>query len=102
MSITVKVTEFIPPNGRTKERSVELPNDCAVGYEALVRKGCRLTVEHLPTGGFSQCIEHPEGDYDNQIFSKASQGQQILVDMVKQFGNGSQFDRWLEDVTGID
>lgn len=101
----VKMTQFIPPRGHQEIREVEVSNDCAVGYEALTRKGCRLTIERLMTGHISMCIEHEEGDYDlvlvpRSALSRASQVD-VLERMIKSF-NSMKFDTWLDDVKGTD
>jgi hypothetical protein len=68
----VAVTEFVRPNGRQKDEKLEVANYCAVGYEAMKRKGCRLTAE-LIINVVSCCIEHPEGDYTTQIVANGQQ-----------------------------
>jgi hypothetical protein len=95
--MVVEVIQFISPRGEQRERSTELPDDCAVGYEALRRKNCRLTAEVLMTGSVSQCIEHEEGDYDIEICANGPEIQEKLADMVRRF-DGAAFDRWLAEI----
>jgi len=95
--ITVEITQFIAPHGEQRMRSAEVPDDCAVGYEALRRHGCRLTAEVLMTGHVSQCVEHDEGDYDIQITTNGSAVQGALVKMLRAF-DGAKFAEWLAEV----
>ena len=93
--MTVDITQFIAPNGEQVIRHCEVPNDCGVGYEALKRKGCRLTAEVLLTGHVSQCIEHEEGDFAIQVTANGIDVLDALVKMIREF-NGAAFDRWLK------
>jgi hypothetical protein len=95
---TVEITQFIAPHGEQRQRSLEVPNDCAVGYEALQRHGCRLTAEVLMGGQVSQCIEHSEGDYAIEITSNGPEVQAALVKMLRAF-DGTDFEKWLKGVT---
>lgn len=95
--ITVEITQFIAPHGEQRLRHAEVPNDCAVGYEALRRHGCRLTAEVLMTGHVSQCIEHEEGDYDMEVTENGPVVQESLVKMLRKF-DGAEFERWLKNM----
>jgi hypothetical protein len=95
--ITVKITQFIAPHGEQRERSCEVPDDCAVGYEALKRHGCRLTAEILTMGMVSQCVEHEEGDFLIEITPNGPQVQEALVKMLREF-DGAKFTEWLAEV----
>jgi hypothetical protein len=94
MSIAVEITQFHRPNGRTTLEFTDLPNDCAVGYEAMKRHGCRLTAEEI-YGNISVCIEHPEGDYDIEVVANGPKVQEALADMLRRFDGGS-FQKWLK------
>lgn len=94
----VVVIQFIAPFGEQREQSVEVPNDCAVGYEALRRHGCRLTAEVLMTGLVSQCIEHEEGDYDIRITKNGPEVMTELGTMIREF-DGAKFEEWLAELT---
>lgn len=94
----VKVTQFQRPNGRTNTVSTEVPNDCAVGYEAMQRKGCRLTAEVLPNSLVSLCIEHPEGDYYIQLARNGPKVQATIAEALRNFDEVA-FDEWLKAVT---
>ena len=76
----VKITQFIAPHGEQRERTCEVPDDCALGYESLKRHGCRLTAEVLMTGAVSQTIEHEEGDFLIEITSNGPAVQEALED----------------------
>ena len=93
----VEVTQFHRPNGRQTQERTELPNDCAVGYEAMRRKECRLTAEVLSSGLVSVCIEHEEGDFDIHIVENGPKVQTAIADMLRKF-DGAIFDGWLEAV----
>jgi hypothetical protein len=91
----VKITQFIPPRRRQEERSCEVPNDCAPGYESLNRHGCRLTAEVLMTGLVSQTVEHEIGDYLVEITPNGPEVQTALIKMLHEF-DGAKFEKWLE------
>ena len=88
----------IAPHGEQRPRSAEVPNDCAVGYEALRRKGCRLTAEVLITGHVSQTVEHKEGDFLIEITNNGPEVKEALIKMLREF-DGKQFDDWLTGIT---
>ena len=94
----VEVTEFILPNARQEKHNVEVPDDCAVGYESLKRHGCRLTAERLMTGVISQCIEHEEGDYDMRLTTNGPAVLSALAEMIRAF-DGVKFEEWLKALT---
>jgi hypothetical protein len=95
----VKIIQFIPPRGKQRERSCEVPNDCAVGYESLKRHGCRLTAEVLIGGLVSQAVEHEDGDFLIEITFNGPDVQDALVKMLREF-DGVKFDKWLRDIQG--
>jgi hypothetical protein len=99
----IDIIQFIPPRGRQELRQIEVPDDCAVGYESMRRHGCRLTVETLMTGMVSTCIEHEEGDYDIKLLrlpgrpGKLQTLPQAVTAMLQRF-DGAKFEKWLEEV----
>lgn len=95
--MTVEVVQFIAPHGEARVRHTEVPDDCAVGYEALRRHKCRLTAEILMTGHVSQCIEHEEGDYDIAVTANGPAVQEALVKMLRDF-DGTKFKEWLREL----
>jgi hypothetical protein len=96
--ITVKITQFIQPHGEQRVRFCEVPDDCAVGYEALTRKGCKLTAEVLAMGLVSQTVEHEEGDFLIEITANGPAVQEALIKMLREF-DGAKFDEWLKGMT---
>jgi len=95
--VRVEITQFIAPHGERRVRQAEVPSDCAVGYEALRRHGCRLTAEVLIGGLVSQCIEHEEGDYAIEVTKNGPEVQAALVKMLREF-DGAAFTRWLKNI----
>lgn len=95
--ITVEITQFIAPHGEQRLRHAEVPDDCAVGYEALRRHKCRLTAEVLMGGQVSQCIEHDEGDYAIEITENGPAVQEALTKMLRDF-DGAKFEQWLKSM----
>lgn len=96
--ITVEIIQFIAPHGEQRNRSAEVPDDCAVGYEALCRNKCRLTAEVLMTGYVSQCIEHDDGDFDIRVTPNGPEVSKVLADMIRSF-DGAAFTEWLKEAT---
>lgn len=97
----VSVINFIPPRGRQETLTVDIPDDCAVGYEAIRRHNCRLTVERLMTGHISQCIEHEEGDYAIEICANSPKAPEVLAKMIRSFDSVA-FEKWLLELTGCE
>lgn len=95
----VEITQYIQPHGEQRQRFCEVPDDCAVGYEALRRKRCRLTAEVLSMGQVSQCIEHDEGDYACEVTDNGPAVTEALIKMLREF-EGADFDAWLMDMQG--
>jgi hypothetical protein len=93
----VKITQFIAPHGEQRERSCEVPDDCAVGYESLKRHGCRLTAEVLMGGMVSQTVEHEDGDFLIEITPNGPEVQEALIKMLREF-DGAKFEAWLQEV----
>jgi hypothetical protein len=89
----VEVVEFVRPDGRQKNEKLEVANDCAVGYEAMQRKGCRLTAE-LIINAVSCCIEHPEGDFSIVVVANGPLVRDAYEAMLRKF-DGAVFDKWL-------
>lgn len=90
----VEITQFIAPDGEQRQRFAEVPDDCAVGYEALRRKGCRLTAEVIIGGHVSQTVEHEEGDFLIEVTPNGPEVTQALIKMLREF-DGKDFDEWL-------
>ncbi len=93
----VEVTEFVRPNGAPRKHSVEVPDDCAVGYESLKRHKCRLTAESLMTGAVSQTVEHEEGDFLIEVTFAGQSNEEALIKMLREF-DGAKFEEWLKEV----
>lgn len=93
----VEVTEFVRPNGEPRKHLVAVADDCAVGYEALRRKGCQLTAEYLMTGAVSQTVEHHEGDFLIEVTFEHKDNIPALEKMLREF-DGAKFDEWLKEV----
>jgi hypothetical protein len=96
-TFTVEVTQYHRPRGRKTLEHTQLPNDCAVGYEALTRKNCRLTAESI-FSNVNLCIEHDAGDYVSLIVPNGPEVQRALANAVRAF-DVVKFDQWLEAVT---
>jgi len=94
----VEITQFIAPHGEQRIRSCEVPDDCAVGYEALRRKKCRLTAEVLSMGLVSQTVEHEDGDFLIEVTPNGPEVQAALIKMLREF-DGKAFDEWLQEVS---
>jgi hypothetical protein len=92
-----EITQFHRPNGRTTQEKTNLPDDCAVGYEAIKRHGCRLTAEAVLNNLVSLCIEHPEGDYDIEVVANGPEVQSAIASMLRRF-NGAAFELWLKEL----
>ncbi len=88
--LVVEVTQFIPPNGKTRDISIEVPDDLTEKYTEMRSLGLRLTVEKLMTGIISLCIENPEyGDFKMKLFPdhdpEGPDDLTELIDIIREF-----------------
>ena len=60
----VDVVQFLMPDGRQKEITTELPDECEGLYRNMLECGCRFEAEVLTTGEVSVTISDDEGDVD--------------------------------------
>jgi len=98
--LAVEITQFIPPNGRTAELLVDVPDDLTEQYTQIRSLGLRLTVEKLMTGIVSLCIENAEyGDFKIKLFKdrdpEGPDNIDPLIDIIREF-NVEEYARWLE------
>ncbi len=94
--LIVEVTQFIPPNGRTKDLSVEVPDELADKYHQMRSFGLRLTVERLMTDAISLCIENPQyGDFKMKLYKhNGPDRNDELIEIIKEF-DVDEYASWL-------
>lgn len=83
----VEVIEFRLPNGRQIPHELEIDDKCKEKYEEIINMKCRLTSEVLQTGEVSQCIEHPEFDFDIAIANgkNLDENKKVLENLILRF-----------------
>lgn len=92
--MTVDIIQFKLPTGASEHITWEVSDDCEVGYEALKKHGCRLTMEILRTGEVSSTIEHPEGDFDGDVTPNGPEVKVALEKMIRRF-DAKEFADWI-------
>ncbi len=75
----VKVIQFMRPNGRQVEQSIEINDKCKENYDKIIKLGGRLTAEQLMTGVVSQTIENEFEDFDITL----SEGSNFKENVIK-------------------
>lgn len=90
----IPFAQFLMPNGKRRDETISLEDDCFERYQQIVSCGCRLTAEILGTGQVSFCIEHPEGDFDCVISTNGPEVPVAISAMLRNF-NTKRFDEWL-------
>lgn len=65
----IHVREFIPPHGRQKMTSLEIPDRYTELYQEMISSGCELQAELLNTGEVSLTVTNSDRDVDIIIVS---------------------------------
>ncbi len=55
--MSIPFTQYLMPNGKQKEVSIEMPSDIEATAHDLLGKGCRFDIEMLSTGLVSMTCE---------------------------------------------
>jgi len=56
----IPFTQFLRPNGRRRDITIERPPEVAKKAEALLRSGCRFEIEELTTGHVSMEVMYKD------------------------------------------
>ncbi len=85
--MTASVTQFMRPNGRQVEHSLEISDDCKDKYQEIIGCGLRLTAEQLGNGTVSQTIEADDFDFDICLTkgSDLDENKKALEQMILRF-----------------
>lgn len=82
----VPFTRFHQPNGRQENTTIDVPDEIHAQWQKVEAAGLRMTVELLPTGLVSQCIEHPElGDFDMELTKNGPEVVTGLYNLLNRF-----------------
>lgn len=91
---TIPFTQYVRPNGRQEQVTIDLPDDCFTKYEELRAAGLRLTAEVLSTGHASFCIEDRElGDFAITLCPNGEKVPETIATMIRSFDRAA-FDAW--------
>jgi hypothetical protein len=58
--MSIPFTQYLLPNGRKKDVSIDMPSDVEIDAFYLISKGCHFDIEMLTTGAISMTCE--QGD----------------------------------------
>jgi hypothetical protein len=86
---TVAFTQYLRPNGRAVDVSIERPDEISNLADKIVSRGYRFECEHLTTGHISVTIANPKKDIDEDI-EVINNGPEvpIAIDrMIKRFAS---------------
>lgn len=99
----ITVTQFVRPNGRQRQETIEnMPEDLKPYLDAIKKADCRLTAEVI-FGQVSFCIEHEEGDFDIELCANGPlpdgrAGTRVgLETLIRRFDT-KKFKKWLRAV----
>lgn len=95
--MTIKLIQFVRPNGLQIPVSTQLPDDCAAPAQVLEDLGLRLTAEIIPGGVVALCINHLEiGDYACELTQNGPAVQEKLREMLLAFSR-EDYEDWAEE-----
>lgn len=82
----IPFTQYMLPNGRKVETSIEVDRDVADKAHSLIIEGLRFECEVLTTGDVSLTITDPEvGDLDIRIVSNGPGVREAVEELVREF-----------------
>lgn len=83
--ITVPFTQYVRPNGRKREVSIEVNDTLAPMVQAIIAKGLRFECEVLSTGVISLSISNGEEDITGVLVDNGP-GVRLAVERMIQDG----------------
>lgn len=89
-TFTIKVTQFLRPNGRRRIVDGELPISVRRVYNDMVTHGCQITLEELSNGQVSAAITNGKRDIDMSVTPNDESVTDGIVRMLKR-------QKWIED-----
>lgn len=86
-TFTARVIQFLLPDGRERENTVELPIAVEQAYKTMTADGCRFEAEVLPGGQVSVSIANPsmEEDIDIMVTGNGPAVQDGMVNMLERY-----------------
>jgi hypothetical protein len=81
----IPFTQYLRPNGRQVEVSIDRPEDVSKLAERIIAAGYRFEVEELTTGHASFTIAGPEGDEDIELCMNGPKVPGAVDTLVKRF-----------------
>lgn len=83
----IPFTQYLRPNGRRKEVTIEVSPDVASKAHAIIARGLAFECEELSTGQVSLTITDPEeGDLDIRVVPNGPGVREAVEDLVSRFG----------------
>jgi hypothetical protein len=67
MNASIPFTQYMLPNGRKVDVSIERPSDIAAAAADIINRGYRFECEMLTTGDVSLTIADDDGDLDIEV-----------------------------------
>jgi len=101
--IELKVTQYMRPTGRPKEKILEVPDTWKPLIEKIHSCSCTITCEQLQTLEAAQYItyigedadEVDNPDYDTEVTPSGSAADKALFSLLSRF-DVDKFNEWLE------
>lgn len=69
MNTAIPFTQFLRPDGRQREVSIQRPADVADKAYKLISAGCRFEIEELTTGQVSMTVERDDPDGEAEVLA---------------------------------
>ena len=81
---TVKVTQYLLPDGRLRQVTTELPIESKQDYLDMLKADCRLEAEMLRSGLISVTITNKDEDVDIEVITNGHEVQKAYVKMLNR------------------
>lgn len=69
MSNRIPFTQYLRPDGRKRDTSIERPDEVFTKAKAVIKAGGRFEIEELQDGTVSMTVEHPDAEEEGQSVS---------------------------------
>jgi len=83
----IPFTQYLRPNGRKAEVSIDRPDEIANLAHRIIERGFRFECEHLTTGHASLTIAGPDDDEDIEVVQNEPDVPIAIDRMVKRFAS---------------
>lgn len=96
---TISATQFLRPNGEQRHVTIDVDNEIHAKWVEMRRLGGRITLEQVPGGLVSICIEQPKvDDFDIELVANAPDKPKEGLEALLNRFDPEQFKAWQRDL----